>query len=74
MFGIENMDEVIDILYVFGEIFGCSYFDMITAGFKMNYGIGSKNKIIVHKFIYTKRSSVLSTIYMHYYSRNSSKI
>ena len=39
MCGIGNVAEVIDILYVFGEILVMSYFDMVTAGFKMNYGI-----------------------------------
>ena len=77
MCGIGNMAEVIDILRVFGsKFFEMSYFDMVFAWFKMNYGITSKNKIIVHKFIYTKSSSIFCPIYlfMHCDSPGSSKI
>ena len=42
-----------------------SHFDMITAGFKMNYGIGSKNKIIVHKLIYIQKLRVSSSLYIY---------
>ena len=49
MCGIGNVAEVIDILRVFGSKFlDMSYFDMVLAWFKMNYGISSKHKIIVH--------------------------
>ena len=77
MCGIGNVTEVIEILRVFGgKFFDMSYFDMVLAWFKMNYGISSKNKIIVRKFIYTKSSSIFCPIYLfiHHNSPGSSKI
>ena len=80
MCGIGNVAEVIDILRVFGsKLLDMSYFDMFLAWFKMNYGINcnsSKNKIIIHKFIYAKSSSIFCPIYLfiHYNSPGSSKI